>query len=55
MGCPLTLSLRVVSSLDKLYEDSGFVVAGSATESGKGEFVEDLEDPTCLLQWKNIS
>jgi len=54
MGWPLTLSLRIVSSLDKLYEDSGFVVVGSGVESGKGEFVEALEDPTCLLQWKEI-
>ena len=36
----------MVSSLDKLYEDSGFVVADSEIESGKGEFVEALEDPT---------
>ena len=27
----------------------------SEIESGKGEFVEALEDPTCLLQWKGIS
>ena len=45
----------MVSSLDKLYEDSGFVVVDSKTESGEGEFVEALEDPTCLLQWKEIS
>jgi len=50
MGWPLTLSLRTVSSLDKLYEDSGFVGVDSETESGKGEFVEALEGPTCLLQ-----
>ena len=24
----------------------------SEIESGNGEFVEALEDPTCLLQWK---
>ena len=45
----------MVSSLDKLYEDSGFAVVDSEIESGKGEFVEALEDPTCLLQWKEIS
>ena len=45
----------MVSSLDKLYEDSGFGVVDSETESGRGESVEALEDPTCLLQWKEIS
>lgn len=28
---------------------------GSEVESGKGEFVEALEDPTCLLQWKRLA
>ena len=45
----------MVSSLDKLYEDSGFVVLGSGIESGKGEFVEVLGDPTCLLQWERLA
>ena len=26
----------------------------SEVESGRGDFVEALEDPTCLLQWKEI-
>lgn len=43
----------MVSSLDKLYEDSGFVV-DSGTGSGRGESVEALEGPTCLLQLREV-